>query len=274
MTLQRSCCCEDDGCYKLQNCNPPHLVKYSDTDLSAYVGKIVRWSGECWSVEETTTCGDSTESVTVTDDWTNCSLCIDEGDYSSCCEVGDCCFGYPGVGMTDSSRVLVTLNMTQDDPSIGDSDCCDDTKAWFSGTWEMPTHRRCNYQGGKAKTWLSTTTVAQSCRPSAGDIKGHIIYRIDPVFGGVDDVPSGIWTFTQFGSISAPSIVALGGDCCGGTNMPATASSEHDCGSYSGTMSVSVVDNTCCGIYDEFGHRDCESGMGDCDSGDCESTAP
>lgn len=76
--LWGGCCCEGCLCYKLTNCADPEDFFYSDTDLSSYLGKVVRIDGDtdtCWLVTcESSEC-DTVQSVAVTASYNTCNEC-------------------------------------------------------------------------------------------------------------------------------------------------------------------------------------------------------
>lgn len=86
--LWGGCCCEGDCVpppYKLTKCGDPSTVKYTNDDLSVYMGKIIIISGSsnCWTVS----CGSggTPESVTVESVWDTCGDCAVPTGCETCC---------------------------------------------------------------------------------------------------------------------------------------------------------------------------------------------
>ena len=296
------------ACYCLENCNPGGLIKYSETAaLSSYVGEVVLWNDECWTVSEVSTCGTPVEAVTVSGTYESCADCWDSCGLECCQPVSaeyygtyvydastQCCLSHnEAAGAAGGSRVLVDLDLTQDDPTIGEADCCDDLNDWFSGSWEMQLHHFCNVDdagdaGVLRKGWLSTATVSQSCSAGGAAMLGEITYQ-----GGTfptihpDDRPhwkfrlvepnSGLVAgeFPWVEGIAAPYVQAYGGDCCGGVDLEAAALPTSHCGTYTGTMTVEVLDNGCGAGEDAGGSMGCLADTPDCDDDhNCEDSAP
>lgn len=82
--------------FVLTDCHDPENIKITDTDLTAYLGLVIKISGSdtCWTVSEKTTEEGESEDVTyvstVTDGCLNEEECPD--DAGECLKCHDCCF--------------------------------------------------------------------------------------------------------------------------------------------------------------------------------------
>ena len=134
--------------YKLTDCDGVKSPIYTLDDLSAYVGNVIGVDGEgetCWQVDEHNTCGEQTESVTVSTatpagGWSDCQACEDDGGgdggLPSFCEV-DC----PYPDMNSGPSRLRLRNYSPGDLVVQDADgqdctqCTDSTDAEWDGTF-------------------------------------------------------------------------------------------------------------------------------------------
>lgn len=128
MSFTRAACCCGGVVYRLSRCNTSDVI-YTTTNLSAYVGQVVKVAGICYGVTIET--GTPTQAVTVQSNHATCAACGDVETVCSSCVPGTT----PETGEFELTVSGVTVC-----PCIGVQDM---TPSTINGTFSLDRSSAC-----------------------------------------------------------------------------------------------------------------------------------